>query len=154
MKYVRRMLYCSSCNRDDVPETWEFCPRCGAPNLISAAAHAAAQANRPQSAAGGFLDIALNVAETFVQGQIARKLQTVDRMLGGGPSASAAPAADGAPRWYASAAAEQQPEVDPAERAMRDARSISNAREATQRAQMMVDHMRSINDAMTRNWRR
>ena len=161
------MAYCSSCNRADLGDHWQWCPRCGC--TLSAVASEPAKklpANEMKEALIGF---ALNAAQNLVQHHLQRKLpgattfiDSLAGSMGFGAAVNAGAAASQAtgpshsssdPEWYHAAASTAQPQLSATERALAQARSISEGRAAEMAGQRAMQHADALKN-IAMSWMR
>lgn len=152
------MPYCSGCNRSDLGDYWQWCPRCGS-TLSAASPVPAAQphANEMKEALIGF---ALNLAQNLVQHHLERNLSgaatVIDKLAGsmgiGTADNAGAAGSEGTgrshaasePEWYNAAVQNGQPELSATERALAEARRITQGRLAQQLGQAAITHMNNM----------
>lgn len=129
------MAYCPECKRSDVADRWQWCPRCGA-NLLSQA-----PANPAATRLGSFVDLAINTAETLVKSAVEHKINSFTQKVGISLPSNSSPASSGAPDWYGSTVAAQQPHLTPNELAKLQAAEITRTRTNIQMAQSAMSTM-------------
>ena len=143
------MAFCPKCQRNDVAEQWEFCPRCGAE--LRADAPPLATAGRGGDLDNALLGVALGVAGTVLQSRMEGALgpiaKFVDQWTAAPPTVPSTPW----PEWYAAAVAQQQPTTSAAQLARLQAKEITETRLQTEMVRSLIETHKEINRMIWRD---